>query len=63
MITAIAPNRLRFQRLHLVLCILIGTALAAAVPGARLHLIQGGHMIPITQADVIAPLIASAAGK
>ncbi|MBN8884136.1 MAG: alpha/beta fold hydrolase [Rudaea sp.] len=38
-----------------------GKPLADAVPGAELHLLPGGHMIPITQADAVARLIATAA--
>lgn len=37
-----------------------GERLAAAIPGARLHLLDGGHMIPITQAGTIAELIRQA---
>lgn len=37
-----------------------GEPLAAAVPGARLHLIDGGHMLPLTQLDVVADLIGRA---
>jgi pimeloyl-ACP methyl ester carboxylesterase len=34
-----------------------GESLAAALPNATLHLVEGGHMIPITVADQIANLI------
>jgi pimeloyl-ACP methyl ester carboxylesterase len=37
-----------------------GERLAAALPNARLHLIDGGHMIPITVPDQIAQLIRQA---
>lgn len=37
-----------------------GERLAATIPGARLHLLEGGHMLPITQADAVAALIAQA---
>ncbi|MBO9663324.1 alpha/beta hydrolase [Dokdonella sp.] len=40
-----------------------GERLAAAIPGARLHLLEGGHMLPVTQADTVAALIAQAAEK
>jgi pimeloyl-ACP methyl ester carboxylesterase len=38
-----------------------GAPLAAAIPGARLHLIDGGHMIVLTRAEAVAALVARAA--
>lgn len=38
-----------------------GRPLVAAVPGATLHLVDGGHMIPLTQADAVAALLRQAA--
>jgi pimeloyl-ACP methyl ester carboxylesterase len=38
-----------------------GERLAAVVPNATLHLIDGAHMIPITAADRVADLIRQAA--
>ena len=38
-----------------------GQALAAKVPGARLELIEGGHMLPITNPDACAGFIAAMA--
>jgi pimeloyl-ACP methyl ester carboxylesterase len=40
-----------------------GERLAAALPNARLHLIDGGHMIPITVPDQIVHLIRQAAER
>ncbi|MFC4821694.1 alpha/beta fold hydrolase [Dokdonella ginsengisoli] len=40
-----------------------GLPLAAAVPGAALHLLDGGHMIPLTQADAVAALLRKAAAE
>lgn len=40
-----------------------GQRLADAIPGAKLHLLDGGHMIPITQADAVAALIAQASER
>jgi pimeloyl-ACP methyl ester carboxylesterase len=40
-----------------------GERLAAALPNARLHLIDGGHMIPITVPDQIGHLIRQAAER
>lgn len=37
-----------------------GLPLAAAVPGASLQLVDGGHMIPLTQADAVAALLRAA---
>ena len=39
-----------------------GQALVDKVPGARLELVEGGHMLPVTQPDVTAGFIASVAG-
>jgi pimeloyl-ACP methyl ester carboxylesterase len=38
-----------------------GEALTAKLPGARLTLIEGGHMLPLTQPDRIAQFIREAA--
>jgi pimeloyl-ACP methyl ester carboxylesterase len=38
-----------------------GERLAAALPNSRLHLIDGGHMIPVTAADQLASWIVQAA--
>jgi pimeloyl-ACP methyl ester carboxylesterase len=38
-----------------------GEALAAKMPGARLTLIEGGHMLPLTQPDRVAQFIREAA--
>ena len=38
-----------------------GEALAAKLPGARLTLIEGGHMLPLTQPDRTAQFIREAA--
>jgi pimeloyl-ACP methyl ester carboxylesterase len=40
-----------------------GEALAAKLPGARLTLIDGGHMLPVTAAGVVAQFIREAAGQ
>ncbi|CAN7386416.1 alpha/beta fold hydrolase [Massilia sp. LjRoot122] len=39
-----------------------GQALVDKVPGVRLELVEGGHMLPVTQPDVTAGFIASVAG-
>ncbi len=38
-----------------------GQALADKVPGARLELVEGGHMLPVTQSDIMARFIEEAA--
>ncbi|WP_077037415.1 alpha/beta fold hydrolase [Pelomonas sp. KK5] len=38
-----------------------GETLAASLPGARLTLVDGGHMLPLTQVDATAAFIAAAA--
>lgn len=40
-----------------------GERLAATIAGARLHLLDGGHMLPVTQADAVAALIAQASQR
>lgn len=40
-----------------------GRPLVAAIPGATLQLVDGGHMIPLTQADAVAALLRKAAAS
>jgi len=40
-----------------------GGALAAALPGATLTLVEGGHMLPVTQPDLTARFIGEAAAR
>lgn len=40
-----------------------GERLAATIAGARLHLLDGGHMLPVTQPDAVAALIAQASRR
>jgi len=40
-----------------------GEALAAELPGATLTLVEGGHMLPVTQPDLTAQFIREAAAR
>jgi pimeloyl-ACP methyl ester carboxylesterase len=40
-----------------------GEALAAKLPGARLTLVEGGHMLPLTQPENTAQFVREAAAR
>lgn len=56
------PVRILFGRQDGVLDPTIhGERTAAAIPGARLEIVEGGHMLPVTQPDLVARFILSEA--
>ena len=62
--TLTVPTAILFGRGDAILsATLHGTRTAAAIPGARVELIDGGHMLPITQPDRTAAFVRDAAAR